>query len=84
MRRRDGGKVQADPGTSDIGAAPPANSAEANNKLSKEETMMKSKSILAIVIVGSGLVLHVAQAQQPGVKRTELQRYDLSIPGRVR
>ena len=44
--------------------------------------MMKSKSILAIVIVGSGLVLHVAQAQQPGVKRTELQRYDLSIPGR--
>ena len=44
--------------------------------------MMKSKSILAIVIVGSGLVLHVAQAQQPGVKRTELQRYDLGIPGR--
>ena len=44
---------------------------------------MKSKSILAIVIVGSGLVLHVAsQAQQPGIKRTELQRYDLSIPGR--
>jgi hypothetical protein len=30
--------------------------------------MMKSKSILAIVIVGSSLVLHVAQAQQPGVK----------------
>ena len=44
--------------------------------------MMKSKSILAIVIVGSGLVLLVAQAQQPGVNRTELQRYDLSIPGR--
>ena len=48
----------------------------------KEETMMKSKSVLAIVIVGSGLLLHVAQAQQPGVKRTELQRYNLSIPGR--
>jgi quercetin dioxygenase-like cupin family protein len=56
------------------------NSAEA--KLSKEATMMKCKSILAIVIVGSGLVLHAAQAQQPGVKRTELQRHDLGVPGR--
>jgi quercetin dioxygenase-like cupin family protein len=44
--------------------------------------MMKSKSILAIVIVGSSLVLHVAQAQQPGVKRTELQRLDLGVSGR--
>ena len=44
--------------------------------------MMKSKSVLAIVIVGSSLVLHVAQAQQPGVKRTELQRHDLGVPGR--
>jgi quercetin dioxygenase-like cupin family protein len=50
--------------------------------LSKEATMMKCKSILAIVIVGSGLVLHAAQAQQPGVKRTELQRHDLGVPGR--
>jgi quercetin dioxygenase-like cupin family protein len=49
--------------------------------LSKEATMMKCKSILAIVIVGSGLVLHAAQAQ-PGVKRTELQRHDLGVPGR--
>ena len=31
--------------------------------------MMKCKNILAIVIVGSGLVLHAAQAQQPGVER---------------
>ena len=44
--------------------------------------MMKSKSILAIVIVGSGLVLDVAQAQQPEIKRTDLQRHDLSVPGR--
>jgi len=36
-------------------------------------------SILAIV---SALALHLASAQQPGVKRTELQRHDLSIPGR--
>jgi quercetin dioxygenase-like cupin family protein len=37
---------------------------------------------LAALIVGSGLVLQVARAQQPGVKRTDLQRHDLSVPGR--
>ena len=37
---------------------------------------------LAVLIVGSGLVLQVAGAQQPGIKRTDLQRHDLSVPGR--
>ena len=38
---------------------------------------------LAVLIVGSGLALHVARAQQPaGTKRTELQRHDLGTPGR--
>ena len=37
---------------------------------------------VAVLIVTSGLTLHVAQAQQPGIKRTDLQRHDLSIPGR--
>jgi quercetin dioxygenase-like cupin family protein len=37
---------------------------------------------LAVLIVGSGLVLQVALAQQPGIKRTDLQRHDLSVPGR--
>src|SRR5262245_51690068 len=37
---------------------------------------------VAVLIVASGLVLHVAPAQQPGVKRTDLQRHDLSVPGR--
>ena len=37
---------------------------------------------LAVLIVGSGLALHVALAQQPGIKRTDLQRNDLSVPGR--
>ena len=37
---------------------------------------------LAMLIVGSGLVLQVARAQQPGIKRTDLQRHDLSVPGR--
>jgi quercetin dioxygenase-like cupin family protein len=37
---------------------------------------------LSILTVGSALALHLASAQQPGVKRTELQRHDLSAPGR--
>ena len=37
---------------------------------------------LAVLIVGSGLALHAAQSQQPGVKRTDLLRQELSIPGR--
>ncbi|MFL5585830.1 MAG: cupin domain-containing protein [Gemmatimonadaceae bacterium] len=36
----------------------------------------------AMLIVASGFVVDAAQAQQPGSKRTNLQRYDLSIPGR--
>jgi quercetin dioxygenase-like cupin family protein len=38
--------------------------------------------VVAAVIVASGLVLHVAWAQQAGIKRIDLQRYDLSVPGR--
>ena len=43
---------------------------------------MKTTSImgLAILIVGSGLA--PVQAQQSGSKRTDLQRHDLSAPGR--
>jgi quercetin dioxygenase-like cupin family protein len=37
---------------------------------------------VAVLIVGSVSVLRLAQAQQPGFKRTELQRHDLSAPGR--
>ena len=37
---------------------------------------------LVALIVGSGLSLHVATAQMAGVKRTDLQRHDLSVPGR--
>lgn len=35
-----------------------------------------------MLVVGVGLVLSGAQAQQPGIKRTDLQRHDLSAPGR--
>src|SRR5215204_1504047 len=37
---------------------------------------------VAVLIAGSGLTLHMAQAQQPGITRTDLQRHDLSVPGR--
>ena len=37
---------------------------------------------MAVLIAVSMLALHMAQAQLAGVKRTDLQRHDLSIPGR--
>ena len=37
---------------------------------------------IAMLIVASSLALPVAQAQQAGIKRTDLQRHDLSVPGR--
>ena len=37
---------------------------------------------VAVLMTGSGLALRSTPAQQQGVKRTELQRYDLSVPGR--
>ena len=45
---------------------------------------MKVIRIVAIAapIVAVGLALHVARAQQPGFNRFDLQRHDLSIPGR--
>jgi quercetin dioxygenase-like cupin family protein len=35
-----------------------------------------------VLIVANSLALHVALSQQPGIKRTDLQRHDLSAPGR--
>ena len=44
---------------------------------------MKATRILTIVvIVVSGVALHLTQAQQSGIKRTDLQQHDLGIPGR--
>jgi len=37
---------------------------------------------VAVPIVASVLAPHMAQAQQPGNRRTDLQRHDLSVPGR--
>ena len=46
---------------------------------------MKTTRIMAVVvlIVGSGLALHVALSQQPGIKRTDLQRHDLAGHSRI-
>jgi quercetin dioxygenase-like cupin family protein len=52
---------------------------------SRKGTSMKATRIVvavSIIALGSALGLHLAAAQQPGVKRTELQRHDLSVPGR--
>jgi quercetin dioxygenase-like cupin family protein len=45
---------------------------------------MKTTQIMVVVmlICGIGLAPAAAQAQQPGTKRTDLQRHDLSAPGR--
>ena len=45
---------------------------------------MKTARILtaAVLIAASGLALHVAQAQLAGTRRIDLQRHDLSAPGR--
>ncbi len=45
---------------------------------------MKATRILAVavLIVGGGLALNVAQSQQPGVTRSDLLRHDLSVSGR--
>ncbi len=45
---------------------------------------MKMSRIVAGVLltVGTGLALHAANAQQPGIQRTDLIQEDLSVPGR--
>jgi quercetin dioxygenase-like cupin family protein len=39
-------------------------------------------TVALLLIVASGFALYVARAQQPGTKRTDLQRHNLSAPGR--
>ena len=44
--------------------------------------MNTTRMIVAVLIAGSGLVLHVTEAQQPGIKRTDALRHDLGVAGR--
>lgn len=45
---------------------------------------MKTTQLIAIaaLVAASGSALQSAQAQIPGITRTDLQRHDLSVPGR--
>ena len=45
---------------------------------------MKTTRVITGFVLAAvgGLAIHSASAQQEGVKRTELQRHDLSVPGR--
>jgi quercetin dioxygenase-like cupin family protein len=43
---------------------------------------MKTRMVVVAVVVASSLVLHVARAQQSGIRCIDLQRHDLSAPGR--
>jgi quercetin dioxygenase-like cupin family protein len=49
-----------------------------------EEVYMRTSGLAVVgaFIVGCGLVLQVARAQQMGITRIDLQRHDLSAPGR--
>lgn len=38
--------------------------------------------VVVMLVVASSVALRVAQSQQPGIERTDLQRHDLSLPGR--
>jgi quercetin dioxygenase-like cupin family protein len=39
-------------------------------------------AVIGAVVMGSGVLLHVARAQQAGITLIDLQRHDLSAPGR--
>ena len=43
---------------------------------------MKAALVISIAGLVAGATLHLAQAQQAGTKRTDLQRHDLSATGR--
>jgi quercetin dioxygenase-like cupin family protein len=44
--------------------------------------MRTTRLVVGAVILASGLLLHMARAQQAGITRIDLQRHDLSAPGR--
>ena len=50
--------------------------------MSSSQVRKMQTMALAALVVGIVLAPHGARAQQPGIKRTDLQRHDLSVPGR--
>jgi quercetin dioxygenase-like cupin family protein len=43
--------------------------------------MTKTLVIVAALIIGGLLTSSIVSAQQPGIKRTDLQKHDISVPG---
>src|ERR1700693_2294967 len=50
----------------------------------RKDVHMKTTRITAaaVLIAASGLTPYAASAQQPGVRRIDLQQHDLGVPGR--
>ena len=44
--------------------------------------MKTARMAVTMLMVGGALVAHAAQAQAPGITRTDLRQHDLSVPGR--
>ena len=44
--------------------------------------MNMTRMMVAVLIAGSGLALHVTHAEQSGITRTDALRHDLGVPGR--
>lgn len=45
--------------------------------------MTRTRALLVVALIaGSSLALHVARAQPPGIRRTDLQRHELDVAGR--
>jgi quercetin dioxygenase-like cupin family protein len=51
-------------------------------RMTKGEYMQTARLIAAVALILASGLPHLLLAQQPGIKRTDLQRHDLSVPGR--
>jgi quercetin dioxygenase-like cupin family protein len=60
------------------------NPTSTQQRLDMNNTRVKTMQIMALAALIAGTVLapRGVSAQQPGVQRTDLQRHDLSVPGR--
>lgn len=61
--------------------APERASIDAVVRLKEFQVNTTRKIAVAMLIAGSGLVLHVTHAQQSGIKRADALRHDLGVPG---
>jgi quercetin dioxygenase-like cupin family protein len=64
------------------GEVPQTQGTEKEQSMGSSEMNTMRVIAMALLILGSVSVPDVARAQQAGIKRTDLQRHDLSVPGR--